>query len=312
MAAVVVAVGARMVEVRIAGCLAAVGAASALALTAPLAAGLPLRAAAYPLLAVAALVLAVAAATTPPRAAATTPSPADAATLPQPVAAMPAPARVGRVLDAAAQAVALVAAVLAVEVARHLATVCVLWGVAVALRLLRRGEPAGRRWAFAGIAAGSELLGAWVLLAAGGVTALEAYTLPAAALALGAGLLALRTRPGLTSWPALGPGLVAALLPSLVSVLAGPDPQSGRRLLLGAAALGAVLAGATRRWQAPVLLGGGVLALLALHELARGWDLLPRWIYLGAGGLALVGLAASYERRRRDLARLRAAVGRLG
>lgn len=144
------------------------------------------------------------------------------------------------------------------------------------------------------------------------MTVLEAYTLPAAALALGAGLLALRTRPGLTSWPALGPGLVAALLPSLVSVLTGPDPQPVRRLLLGAAALGAVLAGATRRWQAPVLLGGGVLTLLALHELARGWDLLPRWIYLGVGGLALVGLAATYERRRRDVARLRAAVGQLG
>ncbi|MEU7651483.1 hypothetical protein AB0C41_05655 [Micromonospora taraxaci] len=286
-AAVVVAAGGRTVVVRVAGCLAAVGAASALAVTGSLVAGLPLREAAYPLLAVAALVLAVAAAATPTR------------------------ALVGRVLDAAAQAVALVAAVLAVEVARHLATICVLWGVAVAVRLLRRGESTGRRWAFAGIAAGSELLGAWVLLAAGGVTVLEAYTLPAAGLALGAGLLALRTRPGLTSWPALGPGLVAALAPSLVSVLIGPDPQPWRRLLLGAAALGAVLAGATRRWQAPVLLGGGVLALLALHELARGWDLLPRWIYLGVGGLALVALAATYERRRRDLARLRAAVGRL-
>ncbi|MER7588610.1 hypothetical protein ABTW72_13845 [Micromonospora sp. NPDC127501] len=285
-AAVAVAAGARRFEVRVAGCLAAVGAASALAVTAPLAGGLPLRAAAYPLLAVAGLVLAAAAVT-------------------------PARVRLGRVLDATAQAVALVAAVLAVEVARHLATVCVLWGVAVALRLLRRGEPAGRRWAFVGIAAGSELLGAWVLLAAGGVTVLEAYTLPAAALAVGAGLLALRTRPGLTSWPALGPGLVAGLLPSLVSVLAGADPQPWRRLLLGAAATGAVLAGATRRWQAPVLLGGGALTLLALHELARGWDLLPRWIYLGVGGLALVGLAATYERRRRDLARLRAAVGRL-
>ncbi|MET8255304.1 hypothetical protein [Micromonospora sp. NPDC005197] len=286
--AVVVAVGARMVEVRVVGSVAAVGAACALAVTAPLANGLGLRAAAYPLLGVAVLVLAAAATSSRRR------------------------APVGRVLDAAAQAVAGVAAALTVEVAQQLATVCVLWGAAVALRLLRRGEPAGRRWRFAAIAAGSELLGAWVLLAAGGVTVLEAYTLPAAGLALGAGLLALRTRPGLTSWPALGPGLVAALLPSLVSVMAGPDPQPWRRLLLGAAALGAVLAGASRRWQAPVLLGGAVLAVLALHEIARGWDLLPRWIYLGAGGLALIGLAASYERRRRDLARLRAAVARLG
>ncbi|MEH1170044.1 hypothetical protein V6V47_32170, partial [Micromonospora sp. CPCC 205539] len=220
--------------------------------------------------------------------------------------------RIGRVLDAAAQAVALVAAVLAVEVARDVATVCVLWGAAVALRLLRRGEPAGRRLVFAAVAGGSELVGAWVLLAAGGVSVVEAYTLPVAGLALGAGLVALRSRPGLTSWLALGPGLVAALLPSLVSVLVGSDPQPWRRLLLGAVALGAVLAGATRRWQAPVLLGGVVLAALALHELARGWDLLPRWIYLGAGGLALIGLAATYERRRRDLARLRAAVARLG
>ncbi len=60
-----------------------------------------------------------------------------------------------------------------------------------------------------------------------------------------------------------------------MSVLAGADPQPWRRLLLGVAATGAVLAGATRRWQAPVLLGGGVLTLLALHEVARGWDLLP-------------------------------------
>ncbi|MEV7331284.1 hypothetical protein [Micromonospora sp. NPDC093244] len=311
-AAVVVAVGARAVGTRVAGCLATVGAACALAVTALLAGGQPLRAAAYPLLAVAALVLAVAAVTSSSGAVAAGPSPVEAARPSRPVEVLAARALLGRVLDAAAQAVALVAAVLTVEVARHLATVCVLWGVAVALRLLRRGEPAGRRWAFAGIAAGSELLGAWVLLAAGGVTVVEAYTLPAAALALGAGLLALRTRPGLISWPALGPGLVAALLPSLVSVLGGPDSQPWRRLLLGAAALVVVLAGAARRWQAPVVLGGGVLALLALHELARGWDLLPRWIYLAVGGLALVGLAATYERRRRDLARLRAAVTSLG
>ncbi|MET7807815.1 SCO7613 C-terminal domain-containing membrane protein [Micromonospora chersina] len=138
---------------------------------------------------------------------------------------------------------------------------------------------------------------------------LEAYTLPAAALALGAGLLALRSRTGLNSWLALGPGLGAALLPSLVSVLAAPDPQPARRLALGLVALGAVLGGAARRWQAPVLLGAATLVPLALHELARGWDLLPRWIFLGLGGLALIALAATYERRRRDLARLRAAVG---
>ncbi|WP_414685464.1 SCO7613 C-terminal domain-containing membrane protein [Micromonospora robiginosa] len=178
--------------------------------------------------------------------------------------------------------------------------------------MLRRGEAPGGRTVLAVVAAGSELLGGWLLLAAGRVAVLEAYTVPAALLALGAGLLALRRRPELTSWLALGPGLGAALLPSLVSVLAAPDPQPVRRLALGVVALGAVVGGAVRRWQAPVVLGAATLVPLALHELARGWDLLPRWVFLGLGGLLLIGLAATYERRRRDLARLRATVARLG
>lgn len=277
-----------MGPVRQGGALVAVGAATGFAVTAALAASLPLRSASFAVLTVAVLVLAV--------------------------AALPAgrdPAR-GPALDAAAQAVALLAVLLAVGSPRHAAAVCVLWGVAVGLRLLRRGEPAGRRWAFAGIAGGSELLGTWLLLGADGVVLLEAYTLPTAGVALAAGVVALRTRPGLNSWLALGPGLAAALLPGLVSVLFAPEPQPWRRLLLGAGALAVVLAGSARRWQAPVLLGGITLTLLALHELVRSWDLLPRWIFLAVGGLALIGLAATYERRRRDLARLRSVVGRMG
>ncbi|MGC4803529.1 SCO7613 C-terminal domain-containing membrane protein [Micromonospora sp. DT233] len=284
-----VTVAGRVGPVRLGGALVAVGAATGFALTAAQAAELPLRSTSFAVLAVAVLTLAAA-------------------------AALPAgrdPAR-GLALDVAAQAVALLAVLLAAGSPRHAAAGCVLWGAAVGLRLLRRGESIGRRWAFAGVAGGSELLGTWLLLAAGGVVLLEAYTLPAAGLALAAGAVALRTRPGLNSWLALGPGLAAGLLPGLASVLFAPEPQPWRRLLLGVGALAVVLAGAARRWQAPVLLGGGALILLALHELARSWDLLPRWIFLAAGGLALIGLAATYERRRRDLGRLRAAVGRMG
>ncbi|MFC3501106.1 SCO7613 C-terminal domain-containing membrane protein [Micromonospora krabiensis] len=288
-AATVAGAAGRHPAARIAGCLSAVAAGVAFAITAPLAGGLPLRDAAFAVLAVAALTLAAATSPLGDRRAVVRP-----------------------VLDAAAQAVALVALLLTLGAPRHAAAVSALWGAAVGLRILRRGEPVHRRWVLAGIAGAGELLGVWLLLADGGVVLLEAYTLPAAALALAAGLVALRTRPGLTSWLALGPGLGAALLPSLASVLAAPDPQPWRRLLVGVAALAAVWGGATRRWQAPVLLGGATLTLLALHELARGWDLLPRWIFLAAGGLALIGLAATYERRRRDLHRLRAAVGRMG
>ncbi|KAB1906015.1 SCO7613 C-terminal domain-containing membrane protein, partial [Micromonospora sp. AMSO31t] len=307
-AAAVVGAAGRPAEARLAGWLSAVAAATGFAVTAALAGGLPLRTAGFAVLAVAAVTLHA----TPALRARTAGSPGPAEPAGGALAAGPARtgAAVGAVaLEAAAQAVALLALLLTGGALRHAAAVCVLWGVVVAVRVLRRGETPARRWGLAAVAGGSELLGGWLLLAAGGVAVLEAYTLPAAALALGAGLLALRTRPGLNSWLALGPGLGAALLPSLVSVLAAPDAQPARRLALGLVALGAVLGGAVRRWQAPVLLGAATLVPLALHELARGWDLLPRWIFLALGGLALIALAATYERRRRDLARLRAAVG---
>ncbi|MGV9371679.1 SCO7613 C-terminal domain-containing membrane protein [Micromonospora tulbaghiae] len=297
-AGAVTGVAGRPAVVRIVGWLGAVTAATGFAVVASLTAGQPLRTGAFAVLAVAAVTL-------------------HAAPLLRLVrSGGPDGAGAGRAgawaLEASAQAVALLALLLAGGSLRHAAAVCVLWGVAVAVRVLRRGEsPAGRR-ALAAVAAGSELVGGWLVLAARGVVVLEAYTLPAAALALGAGVLALRHRPGLTSWLALGPGLGAALLPSLVSVLVLGEPQPWRRLALGAAAVAVVFAGAARRWQAPVVLGAATLVPLALHELARGWDLLPRWIFLGLGGLLLIGLAATYERRRRDVVRLRDAVARLG
>jgi hypothetical protein len=154
-------------------------------------------------------------------------------------------------------------------------------------------------------------LAAWCLvLAAQRVTVVEAYTLGAAAVCLLAGLLVRRGRTDLSSWTAYGPALAAALLPSLGTILAG-DGQHLRRLLLGLAALAVVLLGARARLRAPVLLGGAVLLLVALHELAQVWDLIPRWIPLAAGGLLLVLLATTLERRRRDLDRFRAALHRM-
>ncbi|MEU4439820.1 SCO7613 C-terminal domain-containing membrane protein [Micromonospora chalcea] len=295
-AGAVTGVAGRPAVVRIVGWLGAVAAATGFALVASLTAGQSLRTGAFAVLAVAAVTL-------------------HAAPLLR-VVRSGGPGGVGRAgawaLEAAAQAVALLALLLTGGSLRHAAAVCVLWGVAVAVRVLRRSESPGGRRVLAAVAAGSELVGGWLVLAARGVVVLEAYTLPAAALALGAGLLALRRRPGLTSWLTLGPALGAAFLPSLVSVLVSGEPQPWRRLALGAAAVAVVLGGAARRWQAPVVLGAATMVPLALHELARGWDLLPRWLFLGVGGLLLIGLAATYERRRRDLVRLREAVARLG
>jgi hypothetical protein len=217
----------------------------------------------------------------------------------------------GRAVQAAAYAGAVLALLLTVESARYAAAVCTLWGIVMGARALWPGERTVVRHALLVAAAGAELGGWWLLIAAERVSTPEAYTLPAAAVALLAGWLALRSRPGLTSWASFGPALAAALLPTLASVLVG-EGQPVRRLLLGVGALVVVLAGTRARLQAPVVIGGGVLAVVALHELVLVWDLLPRWIPLAAAGLLLVGLAMTLERRRRDLARVRSALIRMG
>ena len=92
-------------------------------------------------------------------------------------------------------------------------------------------------------------------------------------------------------------------------LVSGGDPV--RRLALGVGALAVVLGGAAGRRQAPVVVGGAVLVLLALHETVLLWDRLPRWVPLAVAGVLLVAVAMRYERRRRVLGRLREAVGRM-
>ncbi len=286
-AAAVCAAAGRRLPARVAGSLTAVAAALAFAYTAGRAGQLGVAGTAFGVLAVAAGALMLGAALSGRR----------------PVE--------GRAVQAAAHAGAVVALLLTVGSPRYAAAVCTLWGVAVGLRALRPNETADRRRILVVAAAATELLGWWLLVAGERVSVPEAYTLPAAAVALLAGGLALRSRPELTSWTAYGPALAAALLPSLAAVLVGGDGDLLRRFLLGVGALTVVLVGAFTRRQAPVVVGGGVLVAAALHELVLVWELVPRWIPLAAAGLLLVSLAMTLERRRRDLARVRAAVGRM-
>ncbi|MEV6842429.1 hypothetical protein [Actinoplanes sp. NPDC051411] len=212
-----------------------------------------------------------------------------------------------RAVEAAAHATAALSLLLTLGGERTApAVVWFVWGAALAVRALRRD----RRDAYL-VAAGSAELAGWCwLMVVHHVGLVEAYSVPAAAVALLAGVLARRRQRELTSWAAYGPALAAGLLPSLASI-AGSDGQYPRRLLLGLAGLAILLAGARVRLQAPVVVGGGALALVALHELAQVWDLVPRWIPLAAAGLLLVALAATLERRRRDFDRLRTALTRM-
>jgi hypothetical protein len=109
---------------------------------------------------------------------------------------------------------------------------------------------------------------------------------------------------------AYAPALLAAFGPSLAAILTSTgDPW--RRVALGAGALVVVVLGARARLQASVVIGGTVLLAVATHELVLLGQHLPGWIFLAAGGIILVGLAITYERRLRDLDRLRTAIRRM-
>ncbi|NBE51498.1 SCO7613 C-terminal domain-containing membrane protein [Streptomyces boluensis] len=153
----------------------------------------------------------------------------------------------------------------------------------------------------------------WVRLAAWDVTAPEAYTLPVTLPALAIGALRHRREPDTSSWAAYAPGLAATLLPSLVA--AWSDPYWLRPLLLGAAALALTLLGARHRLQAPLALGGTVLALVAAHELApyvvQVVGALPRWLPPALAGLLLLAVGATYEQRLRDARKLRDTLHRM-
>lgn len=168
------------------------------------------------------------------------------------------------------------------------------------------------RW---GWAAGALLAASsWVRLALSDVTAPEAYTVPPALALLAVGLYRRRQDSAYPSWRAYGTGLTLALVPSLLRAVT--DAGDLRPFLLGIAALTVLALGVARRLQAPLLLGGGVLAVDALVQLAPSlaavYDVMPRWLTIGIVGLLLLASGARYEQRVRDLRRVGKHVARLG
>ncbi|QDY75900.1 SCO7613 C-terminal domain-containing membrane protein [Streptomyces qinzhouensis] len=212
-------------------------------------------------------------------------------------------------LETAAAVVGAVAVLLASGDLPMTSALLGLAGVIAAATALRpeRRRPAGAT------AAALFLLAAWARLAAWEVTVPEAYSLPVSVPALVVGVLLRRRAPATSSWAAYGPGLAATLVPSLTA--AWGDPGWLRPLLLGTAALALTLHGARARLQAPLVLGGTVLAFVALHELApyvvQAVGALPRWLPPALAGLLLLTVGATYEQRLRDARRMRSAVHRM-
>lgn len=139
----------------------------------------------------------------------------------------------------------------------------------------------------------------WTLLQAADVTTVEAYSLPLAALALLVGGLRARRYPGAPSWTTIGPGLSAALLPSATVAL--DDDGLLRPLTVLAVAVLYAATGAALRSQAPLVTGTVAATVVALSQTAPYAVGLPRWLSLGAAGVALLAVGIRYEQRRRDL-----------
>lgn len=209
------------------------------------------------------------------------------------------------VVTLAAQMGALVALVLAVPHYGYAAVVAMAWGVVVALRSLLRGATA--RVALV-IAAGCELLAWWLLLVNRGIGTLEAYTLPLALAALGAGWLLGRGRPAWTSWQRYGVALWTGFAPSL-ALLAIQHADPARRFLLGLVALAVFALGAATKQRAFFVFGAAVVIVVALNEVVLLWDRIPRWIPLGAAGALVLAAAISYEWSRNKVRQLRNEVG---
>jgi hypothetical protein len=141
------------------------------------------------------------------------------------------------------------------------------------------------------------------------VTLVEAYSVPISVAALSTGA-ALRHERQTGSWVSYGPGIAVGLGASLVMVLDGGP--AARLVLLVAAALLTIALGVRAGLQAPIVLGAVTLLILAVDGLAPLAADIPPWIPIGAAGLLLFWLGATFERRMTAFRRLHATFRELG
>jgi len=176
-------------------------------------------------------------------------------------------------------------------------------GVAAAGAAIRARASGIERRSLGWLSGGLLATSTWVRLALSDVTSPEPYTVPAAIALLVMGARRRHRDSSYPSWTAYAAGLALALVPSLLRAVT--DAGQLRPLLLGLAALAVLGVGVARRLQAPLVIGGLVLAVDALVQLspylADFYAAVPRWTVIGAVGLLLLGLGATYERRVRDV-----------
>lgn len=220
-----------------------------------------------------------------------------------PTGGAPSPRGLAATLVEASGATLHVVAVLAVAALEgaDAASIVLAVGAATAgVHALRPGRRQAVMWA-----ATEALVLTWNRLAVAGVTVPEAYTLPLAVALLVPALAAHRTGAARRSpsWLVHGPWLLAAIVPTVLLALGDPEPVRP----LGGLVAGAVVlvVGAATRRRAPVDIGAVTVAVLGLRQLAPIVAVLPNWSTVGACGVVLLVVGATFEKRRRNLREIR-------
>ncbi len=148
------------------------------------------------------------------------------------------------------------------------------------------------------LGAASVSLGTNVLVEDAGLTAVEATSLPLAALLAGIGVVQARRRaahpPEARTMLVAGPALSVALGPTLAVAVDRGDEV--RLVLVTVAALGVLGVGLWRRWKAPVTAGAAVLVVVAVTQGGPLVSQLPTVLVLGTAGAALLAVGVAWER----------------
>ena len=139
----------------------------------------------------------------------------------------------------------------------------------------------------------------WVRLTDSNVVTVEWYTVPAATALLIYGVRRLARDPSESTWRCLGPGMVLALVPSLM--LALDRPITWRGLLVGLASVAIIALGVQIRLAAPFALGVVATGLLALRNIWPVAAFIPRWALLFVIGAVLLGMGMTWESRVNDV-----------
>ena len=132
---------------------------------------------------------------------------------------------------------------------------------------------------------------------------LEIATVPVALALIATGVMHLERTPSARSWPALGPGTLVLLVPSLLATLV--DQPLWRLVALGVVGIVVMIVGAVRRLQAPFVIGAVVTLIHVVatfsDEIRAVYESAHWLLWAAIAGALLIVLAARYEQRVKNL-----------